>query len=88
MMPVVQDWREHLRKNVSTAHGGWKFQAMTDDSAVLCEVGLDAIFAILQEVKLSGSRPRRAARENHERRDDRSLRRIEVGVHPRCVHGP
>ena len=27
---------------------------MTDYSSVLCEVGLDAIFAILQEVDLSG----------------------------------
>jgi hypothetical protein len=106
MMPVVQDWPKHLRKNVSTAQqvlrkilpeeikamptetGGWKFQAMTDYSAVLREVRLDAISTILQEVKLSGSRPRRAARENHERRDDRSLRRIEVGGHPRRVHRP
>lgn len=74
-MPVVQDWPEHLRKNVSTAQqvlrkilpeeikamptetGGWKYQAMTDYSAVLREVRLDAISTILQEVKLSVQDP-------------------------------
>ncbi len=42
--------------------GSWTFDMLADYSAVLKEVGLDAISAILQEVKVSGSRARRGWR--------------------------
>jgi len=48
-------------KATPTEHGSWKFSAMTDYSALLREVGLDAISAILQETKVSASRARRGA---------------------------
>ena len=80
VLPVIADWRAHLRKNTSTAQqvlrkilpekikatpgpeGSWHFDAMTNYSAVLTECGLDAVTAILQETKLSGSRARRGGR--------------------------
>jgi len=80
VLPVIADWRAHLRKNTSTAQqvlrkilperikatpgpeGSWRLAAQTNYSAVLTECGLDAISAILQEAKVSGSRARRGAR--------------------------
>ena len=53
---VLRKIRPEKIKATPGPDGSWEFDMMADYSAVLRECGLDAVNAILEEVRLSGSR--------------------------------